>query len=120
MAFYSYLVFDGETLPHPDSYDVSMADVEADSSGETEAGTKQRDVVRSGVHTIAVAFSVTAVWLKKLTAYKQKPKLQVDFFDPETAELKRAEMYIEGFKVALKKDTSYGGLWTVSFDLKEF
>ena len=120
MAFFSYLVFDGETLPHPDSYDVSMDDVEADSSGETEAGTQQRDVVRSGVHTIAVAFSVTAVWLKKLTAYKQKPKLQVDFFDPETAELKRAEMYIEGFKVALKKDTSYKGLWTVSFDLKEF
>ena len=120
MAFNSYLAFNGETLPHPDSYDVSMDDVEADSSGETEAGTRQRDVVRSGVHTITVAFSVTAVWLKKLTAYKQKPKLQVDFFDPETAELKRAEMYIEGFKVALKKDTSYKGLWTVSFDLKEF
>ena len=73
MAFFSYLVFDGETLPHPESYDVSMDDVEADSSGETEAGTKQRDVVRSGVHTIAVAFSVTAVWLKKLTAYNRSP-----------------------------------------------
>lgn len=120
MAFYSYLAFDGETLPHPDSYNVSMDDVEADSSGETEAGTKQRDVVRSGVHTIDVAFSVTAVWLKKLTAYKQKPKLQVDFFDPETVDLKQAEMFIEGFKVSLAKDTSYKGLWTVSFSLKEF
>jgi len=120
MAYYNYLAFDGEPLPHPDSYDVSMEDVEADSSGETEAGTRQRDVVRSGVHTITVTFSVTAVWLKKLTAYKQKSKLMVRFFDPEVAELTEAEMYIEGFKVALKKDTSYGGLWTVSFDLKEF
>ena len=120
MAFYNYLTFDGETLPHPDSYDVSMDDVEADSSGETEAGTKQRDVVRSGVHTIDVTFSVTAVWLKKLTAYKQKAKLQVLFLDPETADMKSAEMYIEGFKVSLKKDTSYKGLWTVSFTLKEF
>ena len=120
MAFHNYLAFDGETLPHPDSYDVSMDDVEADSSGETEAGTRQRDVVRSGVHTIDAALSVTAVWLKKLTAYKQKPKLQVDFFDPETVELKKAEMYIEGFKVSLEKDTSYGGLWKVSFSLKEF
>lgn len=120
MAFHNYLAFDGETLPNPDSYDVSMEDVEAESSGETEAGTKQRDVVRSGVHTISVSFSVTAVWLKKLTAYKQKPKLNVRFFDPAVAELSAAEMYIEGFKVALKKDTSYGGLWTVSFDLKEF
>jgi len=120
VAFHNYLAFDGEALPHPDSYDVSMDDVEADSSGETEAGTKQRDVVRSGVHTIDVAFSVTAVWLKKLTTYKQKTKLQVDFFDPETVELKEAEMYIEGFKVGLEKDTSYGGLWKVSFSLKEF
>ena len=120
MAYNDYLAINGETLPHPDSYDISMEDVEADSSGETEAGTKQRDVVRSGVHTIAVSFSVTAVWLKKLTAYKQKPKLQVDFFDPETVELKEAEMYIEGFKVSLEKDTSYGGLWKVSFSLKEF
>ena len=120
MAYYNYLAFNGETLPHPDSYDVSMDDVEADSSGETEAGTKQRDVVRSGIHTIAVSFSVTAVWLKKLTAYKQMPKLNVLFFDPALTDLTQAEMYIEGFKVALKKDTSYGGLWTVSFDLKEF
>lgn len=120
MAFYNYLTFDGETLPHPDSYDVSMDDVEADSSGETEAGTKQRDLVRSGVHTIDVAFSVTVGWLKKLTAYKQKSKLQVQFFDPETADLQEAEMYIEGFKVSLEKDTSYKGLWTVSFSLKEF
>ena len=119
MAYYNYLAFNGETLPHPDSYDVSMDDVEADSSGETEAGTKQRDVVRSGIHTIAVSYSVTAVWLKKLTAYKQMPKLNVRFFDPAVADLTQAEMYIEGFKVALKKDTSYGGLWTVSFDLKE-
>ena len=120
MAYYNYLAFNGETLPHPDSYDVSMDDVEAESSGETEAGTKQRDVVRSGIHTIAVSYSVTAAWLKKLTAYKQMPKLNVRFFDPSVADLTQAEMYIEGFQVGLKKDTSYGGLWTVSFDLKEF
>ena len=47
MAFIQYLVFDGENLPLPTSYDVAMNDVEADSSGETEAGTTQRDVVRS-------------------------------------------------------------------------
>ena len=31
----------------PDSYEVQMDDVEADSGGETEAGTVQRDVVRA-------------------------------------------------------------------------
>ena len=49
MAFFEYLKFDGTVLPLPDSYDVSLSAVEADSSGETEAGTTQRDVVRQGV-----------------------------------------------------------------------
>ena len=54
MAFFQYLVFDGENLPLPDSYEVELEDVEADSGGETEAGTTQRDVVRHGVARIPV------------------------------------------------------------------
>ena len=38
--------------------------MEADSGGETEAGTTQRDVVRHGVVSIPVSFSVTAKWLE--------------------------------------------------------
>ena len=43
MAFFQYLNFDGVDLPLPDSYEVDMADKEADSGGETEAGTVQRE-----------------------------------------------------------------------------
>ena len=39
------------------------------------------------------------------------------FFDPETASVRQTEMYVEGFKAKLKKDTSYKGLWIVSFTL---
>ena len=31
-----------------------------------------------------------------------------------------AEMYVEGYKASLVKDTSRKGLWTVSFTLREF
>ena len=120
MAFIQYLNFDGENLPLPDSYEIEMEDKEADSGGETEAGTIQRDVVRAGVIEISVSFSVTQKWLKKLTEYKQQRSITVLFFDPETLEQKRTQMYVEGFKVKLEKDTSYKGLWTVSFSLKEF
>ena len=92
---------------------------EADSGGETEAGTVQRNVVRTGVVTIAVSFSVTQKWLRLLTGYKQQEKIRVGFFDPETASVRQTEMYVEGFKAKLKKDTSYKGLWVVSFTLKE-
>lgn len=120
MAFVQYLKLDGTALPLPDSYDLDLTDVEADSSGETEAGTTQRDVVRTGVVTIGVSFSVSAAWLKRLTAYSKQAKITVEYFDTEDLELKKTEMYITGYKAKLYKDTSYKSLWTVSFTLNEF
>ena len=52
-----------------------LDDVEADSGGETEAGTIQRDVIRIGVVAISVSFHVTQKWLRKLTWYKKQKKL---------------------------------------------
>lgn len=120
MAFMTYLKFDGTALPLPDSYDVGLSDVEADSSGETEAGTTQRDVVRTGIATITVSFSVSSRWLSFFSSYSKKAKIAVQYFDTETLELAETEMYMTGFQSKLEKDTSYKGLWTVSFTLKEF
>ncbi|KIR03811.1 hypothetical protein P261_02626 [Lachnospiraceae bacterium TWA4] len=120
MAFIQYLVFDGMNLPLPDSYEVELEDVEADSGGETEAGTIQRDVVRMGVVTIQVSFSVSAKWLQLLSQFKNQAQIAVKYFDTNSLELKETLMYIQGFKSKLEKDTSYKGLWTVSFTLKEF
>lgn len=89
MAFMQYLTFNGTDLPLPDSYDIDLSDVEADSSGETEAGTTQRDVVRNGVVKIGVSFSVSPAWLKKLTAYSKLPKLTVQYFDTENLSKKK-------------------------------
>lgn len=99
---------------------MTLSAVEADTSGETEAGTRQRDVVRQGMVEIAMSFSVSPQWLRKLSAYSKQDKLSVQYFDTEDLLLKRTEMYIEGFKAGLEKDTSYKSLWTVSFTLREF
>ena len=120
MAFIQYLKFNDEAIPFPDSYDVEMKDVESDASGETEAGTTQRDVIRAGVYTIPVTFSVSPTWLRKFTQYKQLNSITVEFFDPNTLDIKQTEMFIDGYKASLIKDTSYKGLWRVSFTLKEF
>ena len=53
-------------------------------------------------------------------SFKQQEKITVEYFDPETAEVVETEMYIDGYKLSLVKDTSYKGLWEVSFTLKEF
>lgn len=82
-------------------------------------GGTMLDVVRSGVVNIAVTFQVTQKWLKLLTGFKQQEKISVDYFDTETADMKKTEMYVEGFRSSLEKDTSYKGLWTVSFSVRE-
>lgn len=120
MAYNEYLKFDGVLLPMPTSYDIDLTDIEADSSGETEAGTTQRDVVRTGVVSISVSFAVSPVWLKKLTVFSKQNKIAVSYFDTATLEPKETEMFITGFKAKLYKDTSYKGLWNVSFSLNEY
>ena len=120
MAHLQYLVFNGEDIPKPVSYVVALTDVEADSSGVTEAGTVQRDVVRTGVAEIEVTFRVSRTWLMKLSAYKMLDHISVGYLDTEAGEIVYTEMYIDGFRGKLAADTSYGGLWEVSFTLKEF
>ena len=95
-----------------------MSDKEADSGGETEARTIQRDAVRAGVVVISVSFSVTQKWLMLLTRYKQQEKIRVGYFDQETASVRQTEMYVEGFKAKFKKDTSYKELWNVNITLR--
>ena len=64
-------------------------------------------IIISEFVTISVSFSVTQKWLRILTGYKQQEKIQVGFFDPETASVRQTEMYVEGFKAKLKKDMNY-------------
>lgn len=120
MAHMKVLYFNNELLPFPDSYDVDFADVEAESSGETEAGTKQRDLVRQSVPTISVSFSLSPKWLEKMSAYRSMAKIKVKYFSPETLDYREQEMYIEGYKAKLEHDNSKKGLWSVSFTLESF
>ena len=120
MAHQQYLIFNGENIPKPVSYDIFLSDVEADSSGTTEAGTTQRDVVREGVVEIKVSFNVSKIWLQKLSAYKKLSSITVGYFDMSTMTIVNTQMYIAGFQSRLAADTSYGSLWEVSFTLMEF
>ncbi|MCM1345093.1 MAG: hypothetical protein NC305_17530 [Lachnospiraceae bacterium] len=120
MAHLQYLVFNNENIPMSASYSIGLSDVEADSGGVTEAGTTQRDVVREGVAEISVTFNVSKRWLQKLSAYKKLASITVGYLDTATMNIVDTQMYIDGFKSRLAADTSYGGLWEVSFTLKEF
>lgn len=120
MAYLEYLKFNDELVPLPMSYVMTLTDFEADSGGITEAGTKQRDVVREGVIEIDVTFRVSKIWLMKFRSFKKIPKLKVTYLNTESMTMTDTEMFIDGFESKLIKDTSYGSLWEVSFKLQEF
>ncbi len=120
MAFNTYLKFGWVTLPKPESYELSLVDVESESSGETEAGTIQRDIARIGVVNISVSFALSADWLQTIATYSKETKISVSYFDTKTLALKSTEMYMTDFKAKLAHDTSHKGLWYVSFNLKEY
>ena len=109
-------MFDVENPPLPDSYEVELEDVEAISAMRRRQG--QHRGMWCGMVWIPVSFSVTAKWFVKLAVYAKKDKISVQYFDVAT-ELILTEMYVTGYKAKLKKATSYKGLWTVSFTLKE-
>lgn len=115
-----YLMIEDIELPLPDSYALEYRDIEADTGGETEAGTIQRDIVRHKVASISVNFSCSPRLVKMLNQFTKKSNLKVQFLDTETLELKETQMYIDKFSVKLVKDTSYKGLWEVSFSLEEY
>ena len=60
MAFFQYLIFDDVVLPLPESYNIDLSCVEADTTGTTEAGTTQRDVVRFGIVNISFLLKLHA------------------------------------------------------------
>ena len=120
MTFQTYLKINGKALPvQKDDYAVDYSDVIADSGGVTEAGATIRDVIREGVPSISVNLPVSVSWLKKLRMMKREPHVNVEWMDPETGQLSSGIMYMDGFKVSLKHDTSAGGLWMVSFKLED-
>lgn len=120
MSHQVYLRIEGIPLPLPTSYAMEFKDIEADTSGETEAGTVQRDIVRNGVVSISVSFNCSPKWVKQLSTFKNQNQLQVDYLNTQTLELQSTTMYIEKISVRLIKDTSYKSLWEVSFTLHEY
>jgi hypothetical protein len=80
MKHQSYLIIEGVDLPLPNSYNLEFRDIEADTAGETEAGTIQRDIVRKVVIDVYILFHPSESPFHRL-AKKSLMPFQV-FFTP--------------------------------------
>ena len=117
-----YLKIDGNVLPvEPGKgYDLSLSDY--DRTEQTEAGTKVREVVRMDIPSISVSFDCDRSMLQEMRAYRKKPSITVDYFDPTVSDgtdLKQNMMYVTQYKETMLADTEDGGIWKVSFILED-
>lgn len=114
----AYLSINGIEMPvKRDDYSVSYTDVVSNDGGTTEAGTMIRDVIREGVPSVAVNFTVTEQLLAVLRSYKRLPSLDVVFYDAGV--LKSWAMYIDNFRFSLAADDGSAAAYDVSMTLED-
>lgn len=114
-----YLMIDNEKIIEEDSYEVDINDVLSNSSGDTEAGTKQYDYVRKNVHEFNLSYTVTDKWLVKFANMRSKDTLNVSFFNELTGTYEEILMKMKDFKSSKVLSTKKRNVWTVSFKLEE-
>ena len=112
------------SIPWPDSWD-EHADRVANEF-QTEAGTRQKIVVRSKRLTITANFTVSNRWLKKFEEWRDASTLTVSIYDAVSGGYVSHTMEItdDSFSYSLIKNSqragNTNGLWRLSFDLEEF
>lgn len=115
-----YLLINGEKIIRDDNYEMSIDDKLSESSGETEAGTKQYDYVRKNVHHIALSYTVTDLWLKKFALFRNMDTLNVTFFNELTGRMDtNVAMKMMDFSFDKIGETANRNIWHVSFILEE-
>lgn len=114
------LFIDKEKIIEEDSYEMSIDDKLSDSSGDTEAGTKQYDYVRKNIHEITLSYTVTNTWLIKFANLRKKDTMNVSFFNELTGQWdKDVVMKMTDFEYAKVVSLKKANIWTVSFKLEE-
>lgn len=121
MTGMTFLKISGEEIPvKKDDYSLTYTDVEASSTGTTEAGTNHVDMIREGVPEVSVTLTVTRTWLQKLRLFKRAGVLDCEYYDAETGGLKpwKARMVDFTSKVA-DSSKADGAVWEVGFTLED-
>ena len=120
MMKHVYLKINNQLLPTPDDFDLKTKDIEGASSGMTEAGITHRDIIRQGVVSIALKFTLSSQRLVEVSKLVKDALLTIIYMDPYTLEEKEIQGYCTDFQVQLLKNTNHYGLWLVSFTLEEY
>ena len=121
MTGMTFLKISGVVVPvKKDDYSLNYTDVEASSTGATEAGTNHVDIIREGVPEVAVTLTVTRTWLQKLRTFKKAGILSCEYYDAEAGGLVPWNARMIDFSVKLDGSSKAdGAVWDVGFKLED-
>ena len=116
-----FLKISDEVIPvKKDDYTLSYTDVEASSTGKTEAGTNHVDIIREGVPEVSVSLTVTRSWLQRLRTYKKAGVLPCHYYDAEVGGLIPWRARMTDFTAKVNNSSAAeGAVWEVSFKLED-
>lgn len=117
------LKIDSVTLPAPSTYKVKRSDLDSEATTRNSEGILLRDRVREGVYRIDVSWAGLEHSDYITVANALSPaKLTVEFFDPNSATTKTAEMYAGDRDAELVKYVKDGlkSRWSLSCALIEY
>ncbi len=121
MTGMTFLKISGEEIPvKRDDYSLAYPDIEASSTGQTEAGTKHVDLIREGVPEVSVTLTVTRTWLQKLRLFKRAGVLDCEYYDAGSGALIPWKARMVDFSSKVNDSSKAdGAVWDVSFKLED-
>lgn len=82
-------------------------------TGQTEAGTNRRDLIRAGILGLSVKLTADSTTKVLLEGYNEETSLTVKYYDESTQTLVSWDAYMDG----LSSDLITDGEWDCSFNL---
>lgn len=116
------IYFDGRQLFDPESWDESYDVVE--NTYQTEAGTDQVDLVRTGKLSVSAQFNCSDKWVSIFREYSDANSIELRSYDAKERGYVTRTVRMRNFKPGLRSDSRKtkrtNGLYEVTFDLEEF
>ena len=116
------LKFNNEEMYYPSSFSIDEEVI--DKTNQTEAGTDQVQLVRTGKVTMTFGTKCLADWLARYKYYSALASFQVSYYDVSVNGYVTKTVRMRDFKWSVVKHSyeldNIAGIYDVSFVLKEF
>lgn len=112
----------GTKIPEAEKWDESYETVE--TTNQSEAGTDIVVLVRSDKLTVSCEYNCSSFWAAKFAAFRDAEPLTVQIYDILTGDYSTHTMRMRSFSASSVENSgstrNTNGLWTVSFELKDY